>query len=288
MQLRLSAVRIVVLSLSAACVAFAQTGGQNPAPDHVETKEELTARLTAAQRQQFDQALHDGGLHQYAEALPILKSLLKDMPGDPLLSKFAADSAVNVGDDVFARDALKPVVMANVEDWQAVVLLVRACAQAGDITCRNAAMVHLAMLHSHGITPAKMQEYVVERVKTATGSVLIYASLEPFSQYRIYNLGEISDSNGARLLTTTVESSDFDQPLFAKQHPKEAADGLRSFSLDGYRNTGMDSSGHPTQTHYTYGFLIGQPSYDTVRNAFLDIASGKTKPISSRDNLPTK
>ena len=73
--------------------------------------------------------------------------------------------------------------------------------------------------------------------------------------------------------------------MFEIEHPKEAAQGMRSFLLDAYRETGLNGNGQRTQTHYTYKFLVGQPSYDAVREAFLDIANGKTKPMSSRSNL---
>ena len=93
------------------------------------------------------------------------------------------------------------------------------------------------------------------------------------------------DKAGNLYLTLSIESRDFDQPSFAKNHPKEAAQGLRGFSLDAYRETGLNSAGQRTQTHYTYKFLVGQPSYDTVRQEFISVVNGKTAPISSRSNL---
>jgi hypothetical protein len=38
------------------------------------------------------------------------------------------------------------------------------------------------------------------------------------------------------------------------------------------------------ETHFTFKFFIGQPSYDTVRESFLSIATGKMSPTSSRTN----
>jgi hypothetical protein len=73
--------------------------------------------------------------------------------------------------------------------------------------------------------------------------------------------------------------------LFAKEHPKEASEGIRRFSLDAYRDTGLKSAGQRTQTHYTFQFFVGQPSYDTAREEFIKIATGKAAPISSRSNL---
>jgi hypothetical protein len=61
--------------------------------------------------------------------------------------------------------------------------------------------------------------------------------------------------------------------------------GLREFTLDAYQETGLNQSGQRTQTHYTYKFFVGQPSYDAVREEFLNVANGKTPPISSRTGL---
>lgn len=58
--------------------------------------------------------------------------------------------------------------------------------------------------------------------------------------------------------------------------------GLRGFSLDGYRDTGTSNSNQKIETHYTFKFFEGEPTYDTVRDEFINVAVGKTKPVSSR------
>ncbi len=53
------------------------------------------------------------------------------------------------------------------------------------------------------------------------------------------------------------ESDDIDQVAFAKEHPDKAANGDRSFSLDGYL---------APNTHSTIRlFGDGEPTYETVR-----------------------
>ena len=66
----------------------------------------------------------------------------------------------------------------------------------------------------------------------------------------------------------------------------EAARGIRSFSLDSYAETGLNSNGQRTQTHATCKFFVGQPPYDTIREEFIKIAGGKATPQTSRTNLP--
>lgn len=55
--------------------------------------------------------------------------------------------------------------------------------------------------------------------------------------------------------------------------------------MDAYHDTGLNSAGKRTQTHYTFQFFVGQPSYDIVRDGFVAIASGSAKPVSSRSGL---
>jgi predicted Zn-dependent protease len=120
---------------------------------HRETAEELDARLTAGQRQQFDAAKKAQLAQRYTEALAGFKALLQDLPGDSLLTKWASDAALEMGDSAYALGALKPLVLANFEDWQAVAMLARAAAESGDRQTRDAAMMNIVMLRQHGGLP---------------------------------------------------------------------------------------------------------------------------------------
>jgi hypothetical protein len=250
-----------------------------------ESTEDLVTRLTPQQKQQFADAGKAFSGQQYAEAFPIYKQLLSELPGDAVLSKFASEAALNSGDTSFALSALKPLAQADPDDWQAAALLTRACAESGDTSCRDSGIAHMLDLHRRGITPAGMQRYIVERVKAGENSLLIWTSLEPWGYYKIYALGQVLDGEGKEFLHVTLESNDADQPLFAQQHPEEASKGIRSFSLDSYLETGLNSNGQRTQTHCTYAFYVGQPPYETVREAFVAIATGKATPMSSRTGL---
>ena len=83
---------LLVAPLRAGCQANAAT------QMHVETGEELDARLTPAQRQQFDAAKKAQLAKQYAEASAGFKALLQDLPGDSLLTKWSSDAAIEMGD----------------------------------------------------------------------------------------------------------------------------------------------------------------------------------------------
>jgi tetratricopeptide (TPR) repeat protein len=284
MRFRTAAILIVSLSILIVSNSLGQSTS-TPLASHIESTQDLIAHLTPQQREQYDQAGNAFNSQRYAEAVKIYSLLLKDFPADPVLSKFSAEASLNAGDTRVALNILKPIAQASPDDWQAAVLLTRACAEAGDKACRDAGIAHMLDLHKRNLTPPHMQQYIVERIVVGQKTLAINTSLEPWGHYHVYNYAQIFDENGHLQLRVTVESDDTDQALFARQHPKEAASGLRSFSLDGYQDAGLNKQQQRSETHYTYKFFEGQPSYDIVRDAFINIASGQMLPISSRVNV---
>ncbi len=285
MRFRTLASLISILSiLTVATAAPSQSTPTQPS-SQIESTQDLIGRLTQQQREQYDQAGEAFNSQRYAEAVKIYALLLKDFPADPVLSKFSAEASLNAGDTAIALSILKPIAQARPDDWQAAVLLTRACAEAGDKTCRDAGITHMVDLHKRNLTPPHMQQYVVERIGVGQKTLVINTSLEPWGHYHVFNYAQIYDESGHLQLRVTVESDDADQALFAKQHPKEASAGLRSFSLDGYEDAGMNKQQQRTEVHYTFNFFVGQPSYDIVREAFINIANGDTLPTSSRVNV---
>src|SRR2546430_621739 len=195
---------------------LAQVNPTSPVPQR-ESIQELLNRLTPQQKQQFDNAGKSYKENQFVEAFAIYKRLLTELSGDAILSKFASEAGLNSGDQSFALTILKPLAQADPDDWQAAAPLTRACAESGDMSCRDSGMVHMLDLHRRGITPPNMQQYVVERVKTGENILLIRMSLEPWGRYKVYALGQLFNSEGKMLFRVTLESNDTDQPLFAKE-----------------------------------------------------------------------
>jgi hypothetical protein len=273
--------------LAAQLLLSITTGLARPTPPvPSESTQDLTAKLNPQQRQKFDDAQQAFKERRYADALTDFRALLAELPGDALLSKFACESALNVGDRGYAVTVVRPVADADPSDWQAAALLTRACAESSDTACRDRGMARMTELHRQGVTPQGMRDYAVEHIEVGENVLEIRASLEPWGYYRVYDLGRVSDAQGNIFLRITLESGDADQGLFAQQHPKEAAEGLRGFSLDAYRETGVNGNGQRTQTHYTYKFFVGEPPYETVREEFIKVANGTSTPLSSRSNLP--
>jgi tetratricopeptide (TPR) repeat protein len=283
MPLHVSALVLAALLQAAPSQPDWQT--QAAAVSHVELNKDLEERMTAAQKQQFEAAYSLGAAQKYAEALPRFKAMLQDFPGDTLLLKYVANAALQMGDSAYALNVLKPIALANPEDWQAVSMLVQAASEAGDKQTRNAAMLNMGMLKQHGLTPPSLVQYVVERVKVGENILTISHSLVAYGGYKVYDSGELDDAKGVRIMRVEIESPDYDQKMFARVHPMEAASGVRQFSLDGYLEPVMTPDGQQTQTHITYKLFMGQLSVDHVREEFLNVVTGKT-PYSLSSTKP--
>jgi hypothetical protein len=277
---------ITILALGAGLSAIAM-GQANPASNgnSLETIADLLNKMNESQRTKFNDGRTAYAQKRYSDAIAKNQELLKDFPGDPVLLKLCSQSALQNGDPGFALKTLKPIVDSNGQDWQAVAMLVRACAETGDTACRDQQIAHLVELHGQGVTPAQFREFTVETIKVGEKSLSISFSLAPWGPYKTYAVGDVKDGAGKLLVTISLESSDFDQGPFAKEHPDQAAKGVRLFSLDAYEETGTNGSGQRTQTHYTYKFFNGQPAYATIREEFMNVAGGKSKPLSSRSGL---
>jgi hypothetical protein len=97
-------------------------------------------------------------------------------------------------------------------------------------------------------------------------------------------MAEFYDASGQRIRRTAVESDDIDQISFRKDHPDQAAAGVRMYSMDGYSET-RNAQGQITgQTHSTLCpvpgcFMTGRPAYELFRSTVL--GANKAAPISS-------
>ena len=98
-------------------------------------------------------------------------------------------------------------------------------------------------------------------------------------------LAEFYDNSGHRTKRTAIESDDIDQVNFARDHPKDAASGVRIYSMDSYSETVLTADGKSAaQTHATLCpvpgcFMTGRPTYEFFRDFILN--KDKPTPISS-------
>lgn len=237
-----------------------------------------SSSLTSDEKIQADVAQRDFATGKYGDALAIYKSLVAAHPTELVLSKFAAEAAINTGNRDYALGLLKTIESNDPNDWQAAALLARAYAESGDKQNRTAEMARMEDLYKRGIIPARMQQYLLESIMIGDKTMRIWHSLQPWGKQKVYDYARVFDSKGQLLLRMELESMDIDQALFAKEHPDEAAKGVRMFSFDMYTQSQANANGTQNITHATVDMFVGQPSYDTTRKAFLEIAGGKYSP----------
>ncbi len=275
-----------VVTLISPLVAYTATLVADPQADAVASQHDFYAHLTAAEQLLFDTAMLARNEKRFSDAFDIYKQLLRGHSGEPLLIEFAGDAALHIDAPQFVVSELPPLVKSRPLDWRAAMMLVRGCAQTGNVACRDEQMSHIASLYNEGVVPTQITSYEIENFKAGTRLVSLSIFLAPWGRYGARATADITEADGRRVQRVFLESADAEQPLFAKQNPAAAAQGLRSFSLDGYVLIGTNEKGQQTQTHVTYGFYAGQPSYDVLRSKLANIATGDVKGLSSRTGIP--
>ena len=247
--------------------------------------------MTADQTLDFGVARESFAAGKWADAYAKLKPIHEAVPGNTLVAKFTAEAVINTGDAAYAQSILTPLLAATPDDWQARSLQARIHAEAHNDAARDAELKQLTVQHANTADARfhQLTTILIERDTLPGGGHLdLFYSLQPWSRYNIYEMARVYDASGKQALRITLESADFDQVSWAKQHPDLAAKGERMFSLDGYRDQPATATVQATQTHYTYGFLDGRPPYDVVRDRMIAIASGKGAVQSSTSGIVPK
>jgi hypothetical protein len=177
---------------------------------------------------------------------------------------------------------LKDVLAAKPEVWPAHEGLVFAYAQVGDWDAfdKERALIKAAQdKNDPGLPQDRPTTIDSITVGDDTYRVFAFYKLDGHFHTRYYFIQFGSD--GQRGKTFACESDDVDQTFFAKLHPKEAAAGNRSFSLDSYSEK-KTADGKTTQVHGTVKFYQdGEPTYETVRADVIAVLLGTATPMSS-------
>jgi hypothetical protein len=130
---------------------------------------------------------------------------------------------------------------------------------------------------------------VIDILDVGSERYIAHANASLTGRYKTRYFFTHFNKDGKLDLWITCESDDSDQILFATDHPKEAAAGLRSFSLDSYTGPVATSDGTTTQTHSTLKFYPdSEPTYETVRNDVLAFLEHKLDPMSTTTTTPAK
>ena len=264
---------LLLLALTLAASAQTTPASQPPSPNQAQFRE----AVQAFQAKHFDLALAD--FKQLIAADPPPTTSIRNLPPSP-----PSTSATPPSSSPRSSPSNSPIPPTG----KPRALLARAYAQTpaepGHRQKRDEEVAAITRLHLQDPNSqlGKLRDFLLETVTQGDKTIQFYPALTPWGPYHVHLIARTFDPSGQPGLRMTLESGDGDQPLFAQQHPTETAAGQRSFSLDGYAPDQKSPDGQTIQTHYTFAFFTGQPSYDEVRQKVLDIATGKLKAMSSR------
>jgi hypothetical protein len=274
-----------LLSWHFACgVAAFSAFAQSPAPPESVSQ----PSVSAPDRQQLlDKAKQDFAAEKWSEAFTEFNEVHGQCPTDANISEYFAESALNTGRIELAISLVEPIRKVSPERRQASALLARAYAESNRDAERDAEIANLKQLHDTKSAPkiAQLQMFLLERRVLPNGSVRIWYGLEPWGKFNTYLFARIYNVQGVEIYHIALDSSDLDQALWPRTHPKEAAAGERVYFLDGYSRTQKNPDGSSISTQVLLGTFDGKPAYDRVRDEILAIASDHTSPS---DNTTSK
>jgi tetratricopeptide (TPR) repeat protein len=270
------ALAILLIATTAPARNLAPT--TNAAFAAVETGEQSSTQApaqgaTQASPQEIDalrrQAVDTFGAGNCAGALPILRQVIAADPGDIVAYNLSGNCSLNLGDYPAAIDSFRHALQLRPDEWHNLSGLMRAYTLAEMAPERDALRKHISELSHEGKLPPSFN-YVFETFRAGDKKVEVaeFPQIQGFygERYRF----KVFNSSGKQIFCVTLESNSAEQPMWAQQHPKEAAAGARGFTLDGYAS----------DSHSTYNFYDGEPPYEQVRAEVLQVLAGKKKATS--------
>jgi TonB family protein len=208
------------------------------------------------------------------------KSVLASNPDYPAANWFAAQVAFGLDLYSDAIVLLKKYQQLAPNDWRPHEPLVYAYARTDQKTERDVNRQELRDLRRSGKYPElnSLQCYPLDTFQAGGRTVNVTEFFELTGRFGYKYYFDVLNSEGKIDYRIALESDAGDQPLFAKEHPTEAAAGARRFSLDTYG---------PGNTQGLIRFFDGEPNYDAVKAMAQTMVGNSSKPpASSSPNAP--
>lgn len=218
-------------------------------------------------RAKMEQATAAFRSRDFQHALELFNLVTAEEPQNILAHNLAGNCSLELGNYSAAAQSFQRALKIQPDQPQNLSGLARAYTLAGLISERDELAKHLRELAKSGKLP-KNFGYVLDTFDVGDKKVLVTEFPLLAGGYHFRYQFDIYDT--ARNLTSRIalESDDIDQASYQKEHPKEAAEGGRRFSLDSYgRNT-----------HGLLKFYDGEPPYQQVRFEVEAAMRGAIKP----------
>lgn len=235
------------------------------------TTEAASADLNTLRRQGIDAFRQ----RDCVGALRIFRQVIAADPSDIVAYNMAANCSLRLKDYPSAIDSFKHALQLHSDEYHNLSGLIRAFTLAGMAPERDEVRKHISELEHAGKLPDNFN-YVFETFDAGDKKIEVaeFPKIQGYygERYRF----KVFNSAGKEIFCVTLESDALEQPVWAKEHPKEAAAGGRKFSLDAYAS----------DSHSTYGFYDGEPPYEQVREEAKQILAGKKQAIT-KTTYPT-
>lgn len=207
---------------------------------------------------------------KFADAFPILEDLAKTYPTETVLWNLGL-SAAELGKNPEALRAWLAFRKAAPNEWHGRAKLIQTYQALGMIPERDNEREALLKLWESGSDPALSSQQLFCRDQFLIGAqkVAAFEYFKPAGPQLVVYSFVVPDSTGKVDHRVTLGSYDTTNKVASELG--ELPPGKRLFHLDLYRQ------GH----HETYGFFVGQPSYDDIRPVVMEILEGKRKPVAA-------
>jgi tetratricopeptide (TPR) repeat protein len=260
------AVKAQTLTVPAQSAKQPASSARPPDPDASINSQAEAKVIASLQDRDFDSALIGA------------KAILAASPDSPKANKLVGVVLLDQQKSAGALPYFQKALHLAPDDPTVNALLLQAYAESGDTVHRDQQRAILRGYHSDGRHPvfAQIPSFLVETIPVGDKTIQAMEFYEPSGQFHFYYRFNVFNAVGHIQSFFALESDDADQPLFAKQHPKQAAAGERRFSLDGYSRA---VDGHVTQALYM--FFDGQPSYDAVRALIVKLVQEGKSPVAA-------
>lgn len=214
----------------------------------------------------------------FTEARTFFAKYVADNPKDAEGWFYLGGADLNVDHPADAAKDFQQCVALKPDAWSAHNNLFLAYAEMGDWSAfdKERAVIRAARDKKEpGLSLDDHDLIDVLRVGGETYQVWYFYKLH--GRFNVRYVAIHFDKSGKGHSWIQAESDDVDQAFFKQKHPKEAAAGARSFSLDAYEQSKV---GYPSQALHKF-YSDGEPTYEQFRADVLEILNRKSKPAAA-------
>ena len=257
---------VVSAVLCCAAIAGAQsasTGQSGQAAPPAGAATSLSPEL-AAKMQQGGQAFQRG---DFPSAIQLYREVLAAQPDNVVAHNMVGNSALRMKDFATAAASFKRALELMPDEPHNLSGLAETYGGGGMTAELDSLAEHIRSLKGTGKLPVNFC-FVREVIRQPDQTIEVQEFPDKTSGYHFRYRFNMFDPQGRLVSRIALESDDIDQVSFAKEHPKEAAEGQRRFSLDSYKQN----------AHGLIRFYDGEPRYEDLKAAVL---TGAQKPVIS-------